>query len=152
MMFDIVMLGADVAEDTLAHLAALPCLPDEPHWKQTQLRNACKGSERVLALYDQGSPVAYMAAAQVLDQADIHTIMVAADWRGKGVAKQLLAAMLAVLRQQGAQQAFLEVRQSNLIAQSLYAGCGFVATGLRINYYANRDGSRESAILMTASL
>ena len=151
-MFDITMLGADVAEDTLAHLAALPCLPDEPCWTPAQLRRACQGAELVLALCDKGRPVAYMVAARVLDQADIHTIMVAVDWRGKGLAKQLLDAMLAMLRQQGAQQAFLEVRQSNLIAQSLYAGYGFAATGKRVNYYSNQDGSREHAILMTGLL
>jgi ribosomal-protein-alanine N-acetyltransferase len=151
-MLDIRVLGSDVEEETLALLAALPCLHDEPHWTQAQLRDACMGSEQVLGLFVKGKAVGYIIGAQVLDQADIHTILVAVDWRAQGLAKQLLQAMLARLKQQGATQVFLEVRQGNLAAQGLYAGYGFSATGHRINYYANRDGSRENAIIMSAKV
>lgn len=152
MIVDIQILGADVAPKTLQELATLPHLIDEPHWTQAQLQDACVGVEQVLGLFVNGQAVGYMVAANIIDQADIHTLFIATDWRGRGLAKSLLKSMLVRLKKLGAKHGFLEVRQSNGIAQNLYRSFGFAITGKRVDYYKNVDASRENAILMSASL
>jgi ribosomal-protein-alanine N-acetyltransferase len=62
------------------------------------------------------------------------------EWRGRGVARQLLQAAVA-----GPQQWFLEVRISNMAARKLYEEAGFVEYSRRRDYYA---GPIEDAILM----
>ena len=152
MKVDIQILGAEVAPNIVQQLANLPHLSNEPHWTQLQLKKACAGPEQVLGLYVNRDIVGYMVAAQALDQADIHTLFIATNWRGQGLAKVLLQAMLDRLKQQAVTQVFLEVRQGNQVAQNLYQDHGFAVTGERVNYYTNADGSRENAILMSAYL
>ncbi len=101
-----------------------------------------------MAIISGDSLVGYMVAAHVLDQADIHTVVVDVAVRGRGYAKQLLQTMLARLAGKGVEQVFLEVRKSNQAAQRLYLGAGFSFTGKRRHYYTNADGVREDALLM----
>jgi len=63
------------------------------------------------------------------------------DWRRQGMGSQLLAAVL----EQMEGEMFLEVRASNIAAQTLYRRCGFQVTGLRPGYYENPP---EPAIVM----
>lgn len=152
MMVDIQILGAKVAPDIVQQLANLPHLSNEPHWARLQLQKACEGPEQVLGLFVNRDIVGYMVAAQALDQADIHTLFIATNWRGQGLSKTLLQAMLDKLKKQAVTQVFLEVRQGNRVAQNLYQDYGFAITGERVNYYKNSDGSRENAILMSTYL
>jgi len=138
--------------ESLHQLASLACLENEPLWNAKQLAAVCSGAEQLLVVECQGQAVGYMVAAFVLDQADIHTVLVDVKQRGKGLARALLQSMMQWLREQGVEQIFLEVRQGNLAAQALYAKQGFEVTGSRNNYYVNADGSKENAILMMASL
>ena len=134
--------------DLFEQLAVLTCHENEPAWNARQLAAACSGSEQLMVVESDGQAVGYMVAAHVLDQADIHTVLVDVNQRGKGLAKALLQSMMQWLREQGVEQIFLEVRQGNLAAQALYAKQGFEVTGSRNNYYANKDGSKENAIMM----
>jgi len=138
--------------ELIEQLAALACHENEPSWTVKQLAAACSGSEQLMIVELGKQAVGYMVAAHVLDQADIHTVLVDVNQRGKGLARVLLQSMMQWLREQGVEQVFLEVRQGNLAAQALYAKQGFAVTGGRNNYYTNKDGSKENAIMMMASL
>ena len=83
----------------------------------------------------------------VIDEAHISTFAVHPDWRGRGVGKVLLAALLRHAAGRGAESAMLEVRAGNAAAQSLYRGFGFRTVGRRKGYYKNNG---EDAVLMTA--
>ena len=63
--------------------------------------------------------------------------------RGKGVAKKLLSLALDNLKDSGINKIFLEVRESNFCAISLYNSLGFVKIAERKNYYGT-----ETAIIM----
>jgi GNAT superfamily N-acetyltransferase len=49
------------------------------------------------------------------------------DYRGRGIARQLLEASLNMIRQRGGQTAVLQVDAANAVAQRLYTRLGFVA-------------------------
>lgn len=81
----------------------------------------------------------------ILDEAHIGTIATHPQYRRRGVAQALMRQALRDARQQGAQQALLEVRRSNLAAQALYHKLGFKITGVRPRYYQD---NQEDALLM----
>jgi [ribosomal protein S18]-alanine N-acetyltransferase len=82
----------------------------------------------------------------IVDEAHIATIAVHPDFRGHGIGKLLLARALIEATHLGANQATLEVRVGNTVAQSLYQKFGFQVVGRRIKYYQDNN---EDALIMT---
>jgi ribosomal-protein-alanine N-acetyltransferase len=82
----------------------------------------------------------------LVDEAYIANIAIIPEFRGRGIAKQLLCTALTALAADGAVSAGLEVRAGNASAQSLYRSFGFRKVGRRRAYY--RDNG-EDAILMS---
>lgn len=95
---------------------------------------------------DEGNRVVGMIVLWlVLDEVHIATLAVDPDFRGRGIGSSLLEFVLTKAMDRGARQALLEVRASNLVAQSLYKGYGFEIVSRRPRYY--RDNN-EDALLM----
>ena len=92
-----------------------------------------------------GAIVAYCACWFVHDELHINSVAVDLSHRRRGVARRLLEAVLRDAVAEGAQQATLEVRQSNDAARLLYEGLGFGVEGVRRNYYQN---PREDALIL----
>jgi ribosomal-protein-alanine N-acetyltransferase len=82
----------------------------------------------------------------VIDEAHIATIAVHPDYRGRGISKLLLVSILMEACTQGMRMSTLEVRQSNAIAQNLYAWFGFEVVGNRPHYYKDNN---ENALIMS---
>ncbi len=82
----------------------------------------------------------------IVDEVHIATLAVHPEHRQQGIARRLLLQALRSAWEEGARQAFLEVRVSNLAAQHLYRQLGFEVSGRRARYY--RDNN-EDALLMT---
>jgi ribosomal-protein-alanine N-acetyltransferase len=80
------------------------------------------------------------------DECHISTIATHPDWRGRGLGELLLLNMLFMANEQAAQMVTLEVRQSNLAAQSLYHKYQFAIVGERRRYYKDTG---ENALIMT---
>ena len=103
--------------------------------------------EKWLGRWGERRVIGFSGYWYILDEAHISTVAVHPRWRGRGIGEELLRAMLARALKQGAVEATLEVRVSNIVAQTLYRKYGFEDVGLRKNYY--RDNG-EDALLMTA--
>ena len=56
---------------------------------------------------------------------NIHDVMVAAPFRGRGIARQMLAKAEEIARELGCCKLTLEVLQGNTAAQALYRTCGY---------------------------
>jgi ribosomal-protein-alanine N-acetyltransferase len=82
----------------------------------------------------------------MVDEAHISTLAVRQDVRGRGMGELLLMALLEEARRLGAAVATLEVRVSNIVAQSLYRKYGFEVVGQRKAYYQDNG---EDALIMT---
>jgi ribosomal-protein-alanine N-acetyltransferase len=83
------------------------------------------------------------------EEAQVMTVGVAPGYRRRGIATQLLGALLDVAREQGARSVLLEVRASDDGAQALYARAGFTPIGRRRHYYVAEG---EDAIVMRTVL
>lgn len=74
-------------------------------------------------------------------EAEILTIGVDPQARGRGLGRLLLDAAAAHAVAGGAAALFLEVAEDNLPALRLYEICGFVLVGRRPGYYRRKDGA-----------
>ena len=95
-----------------------------------------------------GMVVGYVCLMSLFEEAQILDIAVGPEQRGRGIAQLLMDHAVAVAREKEAELLALEVRASNRVAIALYERCGFVRTGIRLNYYEGRD----DAVLMEMSL
>jgi ribosomal-protein-alanine N-acetyltransferase len=93
-----------------------------------------------------GRIVAMLVLWLVVDEAHIATIATHPDFRRQGIGERLMVVALIAAREEGAHRAFLEVRASNVAAQTLYEKYGFVVDGRRLRYYKDNF---EDAILMS---
>jgi len=89
--------------------------------------------------------VGMIVAWLLVDEAHIATIATHPEYRRQGVAKKLLLYALRYMSKEGAVNSFLEVRESNVAAQTMYRQFGYEPVGRRKRYYKDTD---EDAILM----
>ena len=90
-----------------------------------------------------------LRAVRGATDADIQTIALAPEVRGRGRGRTLLRALLAEAAQRGVADVFLEVRADNPVAQALYLSEGFLEVGRRPRYYQPDD---VDAIVMKLDL
>ncbi|KAA6435279.1 ribosomal-protein-alanine N-acetyltransferase [Agrococcus sediminis] len=88
---------------------------------------------------DDGRMVGYAGLRAVGVEGDVQTIAVAADARGRGIGRALLAELLAEAGRRGVRELFLEVRADNPVARGLYESVGFREIGVRPRYYQPED-------------
>ncbi len=102
---------------------------------QQQLASALDNQDICLVAELSGRVVGHLLARAGGGEADLLTIAMARQYQRRGGAALLLRALLPALRDTGIEKLFLEVRESNHAAASVYRTAGFVATGRRKNYY-----------------
>ena len=95
---------------------------------------------------DVAAPVlcGYAGIALGID-ADVMTMGVLPDFRGRGLGRVLMGALIDVAHRWGSERVFLEVRESNAAAISLYENSGFEVVGRTKGYFRN---PREDALNM----
>ncbi|MDD6274164.1 MAG: ribosomal protein S18-alanine N-acetyltransferase [Clostridiaceae bacterium] len=90
-----------------------------------------------------GRLAAFLGVHICLDEAEIVNVATHPDYRRLGLAEELLREFLRL--HPALSQIFLEVRESNTAARTLYAKLGFSAYAVRRNYY---EKPTEDAVLM----
>ena len=120
-------------------------------WKATTFESLLQRSDAdlIAAVAEDDHLVGYAVVWTVVDQAELGNVAVHDDWRKRGVGRTLVEAALERARARAAVECFLEVRESNRNAQSLYEKCGFRSIGRRRRYYSNPT---EDALVMRAEL
>ena len=79
-------------------------------------------------------------------------MLVARDWRGRGVGSALVQAAINQARGQGLHKLCLEVFARNTAAIALYRKCGFVEEGRRTGQYRRANGELWDSIVMGLTL
>ena len=72
-------------------------------------------------------------------------VAVSPAYRRRGIARELIQALLRELARQGSHRLTLEVRASNAPARALYESLSFAQVGRRPNYYRN---PKEDALIL----
>lgn len=93
--------------------------------------------------------VGYVGMWLVAGEAHVTNLAVHPKYRRRGIGRKLMDHLARMAREKGAIYMTLEVRRSNLTAQSLYRQLGFVVEGVRPGYYLDNG---EDALLMGKDL
>lgn len=93
--------------------------------------------------------VGYIGMWKVVDEVNITNVAVHPEYRSLGIGSALLGEVIKIANVMNMVNIYLEVRQSNLLAQKLYEKFGFQKVGRRKQYYSD---NREDALLMTKEL
>jgi len=97
-------------------------------------------------------PVAFALMRIVCDEAELITVGVDPVFQRKGHAKRMLAHLVGQLKRQSAVKFFLEVREDNHSAMTLYEAFGFKKVGKRRAYYQTLRGIKYDAYLFALNL
>lgn len=98
---------------------------------------------------ENGRAVGYAGLMYVLDEGYISNVAVSPDRRREGIADMLLTELYERAKAKKLSFLTLEVRESNIPAQSLYKKHGYTEVGRRKAYYSR---PKEDAVLMTCFL
>ncbi|AAP95202.1 ribosomal-protein-alanine N-acetyltransferase [[Haemophilus] ducreyi] len=121
-------------------------------WSKGTLLNNQGAKYLNLKYTEQDNIIAFAICQTLLDEATLFNLAVDPAFQAQGYAKKLLTALINQLQARGISTLWLEVRQSNTIAQKLYDSVGFNQITIRKNYYPMPDGSRENAVIMALYL
>ena len=98
-----------------------------------------------LVAVEEDQVIGYVGSQTVLGETDMMNIAIHPDHRKRGIATELIEALIRGLTERGSHSLMLEVRASNEPAKALYTKMGFESVGVRKNYYRN---PREDALIL----
>jgi [ribosomal protein S18]-alanine N-acetyltransferase len=149
-------LGMPLRPATLADARAIFELlrqaPSTAQWSESQVLGilASPPSDRLfLVIEERGTLQAFLAASSVADECELENVVVAQDFKRRGLGTRLMAALLDHAVAAKISSIFLEVRASNSPARRLYEKFGFEVASRRPQYYRNPS---EDAVLYRLQL
>jgi len=101
---------------------------------------------------DDGQILGYFVATAGVEEMHLLNITVSLLVWHRGHGRDMLDALVALCRERGAKQLWLEVRESNPRARAIYRRRGFAEMGRRKGYYPDADGRREDAVVMSLAI
>ena len=136
------------ANHVVAVVALAASTPEAARWSRDDYERAGLGDFDGWVATVEEKLVGFVVARRIADEMEILNLAVEPAHRRCGVASRLLKVALESGRAQGAQRAFLEVRESNTGAITFYQRRGFVRAGRRPRYYAD---PLEDALVLSRS-
>lgn len=144
---------ADILHTQISHIQRIAEIEREcisGGWSENALRESFENPNAVFFTAVCGTDIAgFINGSYVVDEAELLNIAVSKNFRRTGIAEMLMKSFEKELLSFGVGTVFLEVREGNVPARSLYEKCGYTQNGLRKNYYRNPN---ENAVLMKKTL
>ncbi|UOO90720.1 GNAT family N-acetyltransferase [Vitreoscilla massiliensis] len=135
------MIKRTATSADLPQLSALEAACNPHPWSSRQLEASLK-QDSVDVIEHEGQIVSMLVSKSLFDEAEIYLVDTLAAFRRMGLAKQLIHGLQAAN-----ERIFLEVRQSNVAAQHVYAALGFRQIAVRRAYYVCDEGREDALIL-----
>jgi ribosomal-protein-alanine N-acetyltransferase len=132
------IVRAAIREDIPAMMRLANHSATAAHWSRAQYDRVFDAVPRRLALVIEEVAVlkGFLIVQEVASEWEIENLAVADAARRRGLGTRLLGEFLNRVRQAGAAAVYLEVRESNRAARSLYEKWAFVESGRRRGYYS----------------
>ena len=102
---------------------------------------------RYLVAEEDGRIVGFAGAWMILEESHMTNIAVLPEYRGRGIGRRLMEALMQYASNLGVSYMTLEVRAGNKKAQALYTSLGFIRVSVRKKYY---EDNGEDGYLMVA--
>ena len=116
-------------------------------WSVNAFIDELKNPDAITLAALDNQVVGFINARKILDEVYINNVAVSENFRRQHIAEQLLISLENKVKDNSS-FITLEVRKSNIPAQSLYEKLGYEVVGERKNFYQQPT---ENAILMTKS-
>ncbi|RLC39728.1 MAG: ribosomal-protein-alanine N-acetyltransferase [Candidatus Coatesbacteria bacterium] len=140
----------NMSEKHLDRVLAIESASFSDPWTRTMFIGELRANHTIYLVAIEGDEVCgYTGGWVVHDELHITNMAVAPDKRGRGIADLLLDRLICDAIKSGCEVAYLEVRESNSIAQNLYRKHGFEVLYKRRGYYINPV---EDALVMVKRL
>jgi len=141
------VLLRSMTEADLGHVAALERESYPFPWSEGIFRD-CLRVGYVCRVVELGPGlIGYGVMSYGAGEAHILNLCIREALRGRGIGRSLLRHLLANAATAGMDEAFLEVRPSNLAAIRLYQSMGFEPVGVRRGYYQAVGGREDATVL-----
>ncbi|MBR5370923.1 MAG: ribosomal protein S18-alanine N-acetyltransferase [Oscillospiraceae bacterium] len=138
-----------MSEENVAAAAKLAAACFTTPWSEDIYRRELENPQSIAFVCMDGERAAgFIHCSYVLDELTLNTLAVAEDCRRKGIARKLWQTVRELVTGM-CTVCYLEVRESNLPAITLYQSLGFAQNGYRARYYQQPE---EAAVLMMAEL
>ena len=138
-----------MSEDNVASAAALAAECFTTPWSENIYRRELENPQSIaFVCMDGARAVGLIHCSYVLDELTLNTLAVSAEYRRQGIARKLWQTVRELVTGM-CNVCFLEVRESNQPAITLYQSLGFAQNGYRARYYQQPE---EAAVLMQCSL
>jgi len=140
------MIHSDLERVLCVERAAYP-IP----WTQSNFEDCLRAKNRCWVFFSGSHTLGHAVVSYVLDEAHLLNICIDPRYGRRGLGRRYLQLLISQALENQATMFFLEVRESNHAAISLYRSEGFNEVGVRKGYYPAQNG-RENAILMTLDM
>ncbi len=138
--------------ERLDEVLGIELLAHHSPWTRGNFMDSLTSAHHAVLMEEGTALLGYAVVMPLPDEAELLNITIAPVSQRRGLGKVLLEHVCSAAREFGAVRMFLEVRDSNLPARTLYDHSGFTEIGRRRDYYALDGGKREDAILMARDL
>jgi ribosomal-protein-alanine N-acetyltransferase len=125
--------------DDLTEVAALERDNRPKPWSEGVLRDELAAENRVYLAAEADAVVGFGGLMLVGEEAHVTNLLVAPEWRRKGIGLGLMLALIDAAVGAGARHLTLEVRSTNEAAQAMYSRLGLAPIGIRRGYYGDDD-------------
>ncbi len=133
-------------KEDLPQAAALEQRIFSEPWSLSSLEDALLQRENIYVMAEfDGKLAGYCGLWGVAGEGQIYNVAVAEEYRGRGIGRALMCALLKRGRAAGLTAFTLEVRKSNEYAIRLYEKLGFQSAGIRKDFY---NLPKEDAVIM----
>lgn len=130
-------------------LAVQQACPQVAQWLASDYGGAATGAITGWVFEDEVGLAGFLVARSLLGESEILNVGVRPDARRRGIGSQLLEHVIEWSKRSRAKRIMLEVRASNVAAQTFYVRHGFQVVGRRGRYYSNPT---EEALLLDCAL
>lgn len=115
-------------------------------WTVSQLKTEWMGDNRNYIVAKQNQEIVGFAGMMLNPpEMEIMNIVTKKQVRGTGIGTHLLNKIIEIAKNNGIETIFLEVNETNFIAQRMYRKAGFLEIGVRKKYYHGK----ENAMIMS---
>jgi len=124
-----------------------------PGWRENDFRSFLEDPLIHGVTYEKNHHLlGYILWREVLDEAEILTLVVSPLSRRKGIGRALLTHLMEELPRKGIYRLFLEVAEDNPAGIQLYTQHNFVLLGKRPHYYPRKSGKTIPALTFVKDL
>lgn len=125
--------------DDLAQVVDMEADHQHRPWSEQVFRDELAANNRVYLVAGDDGIHGFGGLMVIGDEAHITNLLVAEEYRGRGIGKRLMIALIEAAVEGGARHLTLEVRKENTAARALYSSLGMVPVGVRPGYFGDGD-------------